>query len=123
MRRPPPRATRTDTLFPDPTLVRAGVHRLAERFRGRLPVAVMVAIAMRARLALPGDGIELLGHPRAFRSEEHTSELQSLMRNSSAVFCLQTTTCHHLHVPLSDRQHSQLHTPTDDVCHEPIEHQ
>src|SRR3546814_9693834 len=43
-----------------------GVHRLAERFRGRLPVAVMVAIAMRARLALPGDGIELLGHPLAF---------------------------------------------------------
>src|SRR3546814_1409580 len=59
-----------------------GVHRLAERFRGRLPVAVMVAIAMRARLALPGDGIELL------RSEEHTSELQSLMRISYAVFCL-----------------------------------
>src|SRR3546814_5752472 len=69
-----------------------GVHRLAERFRGRLPVAVMVAIAMRARLALPGDGIELLGHPLAFphllRSEEHTSELQSLMRISYAVFCL-----------------------------------
>src|SRR3546814_9894285 len=43
-----------------------GVHRLAERFRGRLPVAVMVAIAMRARLALPSDGIELLGHPLAF---------------------------------------------------------
>src|SRR3546814_4057021 len=43
-----------------------GVHRLAERFRGRLPVAVMVAIAMRARVALPGDGIELLGHPLSF---------------------------------------------------------
>src|SRR3546814_10965643 len=43
-----------------------GVHRLAERFRGRLPVAVMVAIAMRARLALPGAGIELLGPPLAF---------------------------------------------------------
>src|SRR3546814_2172606 len=76
-----------------------GVHRLAERFRGRLPVAVMVAIAMRARLALPGDGIELLGHPLAFphllallRSEEHTSELQSLMRISSAVFCLKKKT-------------------------------
>src|SRR3546814_17130203 len=34
-----------------------GVHRLAERFRGRLPVAFMVAIAMRAPLALPVYGI------------------------------------------------------------------
>src|SRR3546814_3458194 len=58
-----------------------GVHRLAERFRGLLPVAVMVAIAMRARLALTGDGIEL-------RSEEHTSELHSLMSISYAFFCL-----------------------------------
>src|SRR3546814_1365272 len=52
-----------------------GIHRLAERLRGRLPVAIMVAIAVGARLALP-------------RSEEHTSELQSLMRISYAVFCL-----------------------------------
>src|SRR3546814_11373900 len=37
-----------------------GVHRLAERFRGRLPVDVIVAIAMRAGLPLPGAGIELL---------------------------------------------------------------
>ena len=38
------------------TLVRSviGVHRLAERLRGRLPVTVMVAIAVGARLALPG---------------------------------------------------------------------
>src|SRR3546814_4162638 len=54
-----------------------GIHRLAERLRGRFPVAIMVAIAMAARLALPGN-----------RSEEHTSELQSLMRISYAVFCL-----------------------------------
>ena len=39
-----------------------GIHRLAERLRGRLPVAVMVAIAMGARIALPGYGPELLRH-------------------------------------------------------------
>src|SRR3546814_3629880 len=90
-----------------------GIHRLAERLRGRFPVAIMVAIAMAARLALPGNGPELLRHLltvlrllaflclltgalggkplltlRLGRSEEHTSELQSLMRISYAVFCL-----------------------------------
>src|SRR3546814_86032 len=39
-----------------------GIHRLAERLRGRFPVAIMVAIAMAARLALPGNGPELLRH-------------------------------------------------------------
>src|SRR3546814_12607439 len=39
------------------------VHRLAQRLGGRLPVAVMVAIALRALLALPGAGIALLGDP------------------------------------------------------------
>src|SRR3546814_6802002 len=63
-----------------------GVHRLSERLRSSLPVAVMVAITMGARLALPGYGPELLRH--LLRSEEHTSELQSLMRISYAVFCL-----------------------------------
>src|SRR3546814_4556179 len=39
-----------------------GVHRLSERLRSSLPVAVMVAITMGARLALPGYGPELLRH-------------------------------------------------------------
>src|SRR3546814_6297588 len=39
-----------------------GIHRLAERLRGRFPVAIMVAIAMAARLARPGNGPELLRH-------------------------------------------------------------
>src|SRR3546814_6778912 len=39
-----------------------GIHRLAERLRGRLPVAIMVAIAVGARFALPGNGPELLRH-------------------------------------------------------------
>src|SRR3546814_6757752 len=41
-----------------------GVHRLAKRLRGRLPVAIMVAIAVAARLALPGYGPELLRQDR-----------------------------------------------------------
>src|SRR3546814_17664620 len=61
-----------------------GVHRLAERFRGRLPVAAMVAIAMRARIALPGDGIELLGPPLAF------PPLLELLRSLPDALCAST---------------------------------
>src|SRR3546814_3026507 len=68
MIRRPPRSTRTDTLFPYTTLFRSG-----EGGRDRLP-------AGRAGRAGPDGG--------GRRSEEHTSELQSLMRISYAVFCL-----------------------------------
>src|SRR3546814_20197388 len=72
MIRRPPRSTRTDTLFPYTTLFRS------------LP----------ADGILVGDCIETMRRrrrrrcPASGRSEEHTSELQSLMRNSYAVFCL-----------------------------------
>src|SRR3546814_3033514 len=95
-----------------------GVERLAdhELLRARLPVSHRHVIAhaiaeyhllrlfrrdMPAPLADDDDQfhfiIELLGHLRAlhriiWRSEEHTSELQSLMRISYAVFCLKNTT-------------------------------
>src|SRR3546814_10056818 len=74
MIRRPPRSTRTDTLFPYTTL-----------FRSRLPVGVRHRGAPAGR-ALPDDrpGSRQPGP----RSEEHTSELQSLMRTSYAVFCL-----------------------------------
>src|SRR3546814_7173110 len=103
-----------------------GIHRLAERLRGRFPVAIMVAIAMAARLALPGNGPELLRHLLtvlrllAFlclltgalggkpRSEEHTSELQSLMRISYAVFCLKKKK--QKYKILTTRQESQKRT-------------
>src|SRR3546814_5755525 len=83
MIRRPPRSTRTDTLFPYTTLFRSG-------FGGRLRLAQLCG----------GDHLlglgDLLGRfdrvdpPFEFlqRSEEHTSELQSLMRTSYAVFCL-----------------------------------
>src|SRR3546814_5149288 len=73
MIRRPPRSTRTDPLFPYTTLFRSGTSPG--------PSAALdtglACLAMLARF-----------HNVAVRSEEHTSELQSLMRNSYAVFCL-----------------------------------
>src|SRR3546814_1768131 len=97
MIRRPPRSTRTDTLFPYTTLFRSAVKRLggalARRIAGEAPI-----------LNQPGDGLGTLQaedeagklEPCRGRSEEHTSELQSLMRISYAVFCLKkkTTTQH-----------------------------
>src|SRR3546814_5954712 len=93
MIRRPPRSTRTDTLFPYPTLFRSPKIRLA-----RLQiVAVALAKHQKTIAVLLGLYTRALGrnhavpfrinHPRN-RSEEHTSELQSLMRSSYAVFCL-----------------------------------
>src|SRR3546814_2425336 len=82
MIRRPPRATRTDTRFPYTTLFRSNV--LAEQDAGR--VAQDQASAFREWRALGFGKCRLaLAVPR---SEEHTSELQSLMRISYAVFCL-----------------------------------
>src|SRR3546814_8705214 len=72
----PPRSTRTDTLFPYTTLFRSTDRRTAERScrPRRHPRHPPGGSAHRRR--------------RRLRSEEHTSELQSLMRISYAVFCL-----------------------------------
>src|SRR3546814_4552100 len=87
MIRLPPRSTRTGTLFPYTTLVRSPARARAAhgRRRGR----------RRAGRAAPGVGGAAGGRGRVHRrpagqarSEEHTSELQSLMRISYAVFCL-----------------------------------
>src|SRR3546814_3448498 len=100
MIRRPPRSTRTDTLFPYTTLFRSdrlstenqsGSARRATRYAGAPPWQSATRPApdwthgrrmdprVRPRRATPG---------RRARSEEHTSELQSLMRISYAVFCL-----------------------------------
>src|SRR3546814_5550238 len=92
MIRRPPRSTRTDTLFPYTTLFRSLVfaQQPAELVIGQMQkfsslalvvAAVFERLADQARLEL---GHRVLEH----RSEEHTSELQSLMRISYAVFCL-----------------------------------
>src|SRR3546814_2178435 len=70
MIRRPPRSTRTDTLFPYTTLFRSG-GRNGGRRCSRFGPRVLHDAALSSR-----------------RSEEHTSELQSLMRISYAVFCL-----------------------------------
>src|SRR3546814_4261244 len=79
MIRRPPRSTRTDTLFPYTTLFRS--HHLQHRPAGRGERAVDRLAGLRDR-----EGGRVQDHRR--RSEEHTSELQSLMRISYAVFCL-----------------------------------
>src|SRR3546814_8368002 len=89
MIRRPPRSTRTDTLFPYTTLFRSRGCRRASGDRGR-PDAGYRAFRGRRRDAAeggrrPADQVRL---PADGRSEEHTSELQSLMRISYAVFCL-----------------------------------
>src|SRR3546814_5459069 len=102
MIRRPPRSTRTDTLFPYTTLFRSDA---AGQGGSRDPVSQQPHQVKRA-LAVPckDDGprrrncaekrLERCQHivigeiQRRFRSEEHTSELQSLMRISYAVFCL-----------------------------------
>src|SRR3546814_12767734 len=79
MIRRPPRSTRTDTLFPYTTLFRSC---------SRLYVSDSSTPSSRgANTALHGSGAHVQS-TICRRSEEHTSELQSLMRTSYAVFCL-----------------------------------
>src|SRR3546814_4796834 len=101
MIRRPPKSTRTDTLFPCTTLCRSVT--VARRGRGygvpgsgrlrgiRQRCSVDVRVAERRlfhRLEEPGAGAQPVAARIHARSEEHTSELQSLMRTAYAVFCL-----------------------------------
>src|SRR3546814_9133415 len=81
MIRQPPRSTRTDTLFPYTTLFRSSCEHDRCRTDGGSHACRRAASRPECRVWL------WLGRKR---SEEHTSELQSLMRISYAVFCLQT---------------------------------
>src|SRR3546814_10576967 len=88
MIRRPPRSTRTDTLFPYTTLVRSHAPSPGAGRQPAFPPArrCRPGPARRARRC-SGSNRPPRGRRRA-RSEEHTSELQSLMRISYAVFCL-----------------------------------
>src|SRR3546814_3813968 len=113
MIRRPPRSTRTDTLFPYTTLFRSHVtgaqHVVLELVRGVADVRHFIEVAVQRPcfiellrallddfpglvqlLKLPGEGRWVMNNATELRmrSEEHTSELQSLMRSSYAVFCL-----------------------------------
>src|SRR3546814_5758019 len=100
MIRRPPRSTRTDTLFPYTTLF-LSVHlahdrrQVAGHPQGQPAPAVVVE---RDAAAAHARRIDV----RALRSEEHTSELQSLMRISYAVFCLK-------------KQKKRVTTETDEI--------
>src|SRR3546814_10806533 len=93
MLRLPPRSTRTGTLFPYTTLVRSRVRRVGPE-PGELPVANPFEeyADQIEREPRPGEaGYRRFVSAREnadLRSEEHKSELQSLMRISYAVFCL-----------------------------------
>src|SRR3546814_2299817 len=86
MIRRPPRSTRTDTLFPYTTLFRSHMTKMVHLFGGD------ATTAERSKELLGGKGSNLAEMAsiglQFLRSEEHTSELQSLMRISYAVFCL-----------------------------------
>src|SRR3546814_2621163 len=97
--RRPPRSTRTDTLFPYTTLFRS----LVESVRGPIPAILVGFDQFPTQRRIFDDQVTAWGYERGVRfefgenvrlvvrrvrSEEHTSELQSLMRISYAVFCL-----------------------------------
>src|SRR3546814_12222050 len=103
--RRPPRSTRTDTLFPYTTLFRSAVGAVGGALLGALTdsenrgrnAAIGAAGGALAggatgyyteRQKQIADDNQRIDDLALLRSEEHTSELQSLMRNSYAVFCL-----------------------------------
>src|SRR3546814_2926313 len=100
MIRRPPRSTRTDTLFPYTTLFRSPVFQSENGFMwdDRKPDQV---------IRIPVDGYEVAAYSfgsgdEVLRSEERTSELQSLMRISYAVSCLKKNTKEISNVVTSD---------------------
>src|SRR3546814_6797374 len=121
MIRRPPRSTLTDTLFPYTTLFRSSAESGFRPQRNRPPArspapggaerrwprnacgrARLPAFAERAGLAAGRAGIQ----PGRARSEEHTSELQSLMRSSYAVICLK-----------NKKTYTEVHARTEDSTH------
>src|SRR3546814_10712821 len=93
MIRRPPRSTRTDTLFPYTTLFRSassGVNPPSTQSVAETRMPIGLCAGQAARIAWnvsSGNRMRFSSDP-PYRSEEHTSELQSLMRISYAVFCL-----------------------------------
>src|SRR3546814_1471343 len=115
MIRRPPRSTRTDTLFPYTTLFRSELASLHQSHGRKSLLWLWLHYASRLNSGvrrhnmhfsdLEKEALQLNGlyeelEVKRWRSEEHTSELQSLMRISYAVFCLKktkTTTMNHTH--------------------------
>src|SRR3546814_8349152 len=105
--RRPPRSTRTDTLFPYTTLFRSALNVVNYTLLSYMPTyfAVNLGLTTEQALVVPIVGMLFMMLFLPFvgwlsdkvgrkRSEEHTSELPSLMRISYAVFCLKKKTQH-----------------------------
>src|SRR3546814_8233323 len=101
MIRRPPRSTRTDTLFPYTTLFRSNT---AGHAAGHNPTSQIHAKDSRHAKEIDD---RCLGADCA-RSEEHTSELQSLMRISYAVFCLKKKKKQTIHAKQSPRERTNI---------------
>src|SRR3546814_7017441 len=121
MIRRPPRSTRTDTLFPYTTLFRS------ENIRAVLELQLddngkpLTSSRIGANLESLIDELQI-GHIRRNRSEEHTSELQSLMRISYAVFCLKKKKQNiKTNISINSTQHTTINnnttTKTQDTTH------
>src|SRR3546814_19143212 len=99
MIRRPPRSTRTDTLFPYTTLFRSHGHT---NHSVRSSVCHFHVNAPEVALGSMANHLKSFRHSNLFtkrnRSEEHTSELQSLMRISYAVFCLKNKPYDHANI-------------------------
>src|SRR3546814_2281175 len=117
MMRRPPRSTRTDTLFPYTTLFRSSGGGNRSPPRGGTEPAETSRLRAAAPARVPArDGVRARSPTAGRRSEEHTSELQSLMRISYAVFCLKQKN-------ITSTTHNQRHTAnkytTNTQKHEP----
>src|SRR3546814_6467081 len=94
MIRRPPRSTRTDTLFPYTTLFRSKMEEIMEKKSRLIMKDFLANLGIKREIPEDLSKFELTAEEIASidRSEEHTSELQSLMRISYAVFCLKKKT-------------------------------
>src|SRR3546814_9101886 len=118
MIRRPPRSTRTDTLFPYTTLFRSG-HVMGYGLS-------LITLDLSDTKSLAEAQAKIRAYAAA-RSEEHTSELQSLMRISYAVFCLKKKTReghqHNKQYKTSDvRSHDNLDKPLEYTTNEYTRH-
>src|SRR3546814_3830567 len=119
MIRRPPRSTRTDTLFPYTTLFRSRWPEIVGDRYAEVSAPDSIRFPSGERdggtltLVVEGAFASLLQQ----RSEEHTSELQSLMRISYAVFCLKKKK---QHIATVHRRHHPPYHPTQNIsnaCH------
>src|SRR3546814_4326627 len=117
MRRRPPRSTRTDTLVPYTTLFRSAWVASATS-EAASPVAAAAA-SVPSAIASPASDIAAAAESP--RSEEHTSELQSLVRISYAVFCLKKKKHNRkntTHIPQQHKLKTNMHHINSTPYHE-----